>query len=164
MKGAIIFSTKYGSTAQYANWIAEATGLPVFNIKDSKIDLSMYDFLVLGSPVIYYKLTIHKWVKKHLAVLEQKPIIFFSVSGAPAGPKLDEWIAKSLPKNFILKMKHVVLRGRQRPEELTLFDRMMMKIGGFFNKDPQARKEELQGFDLMDKSSIEPILEMVREL
>ena len=58
----------------------------------------------------------------------------------------------------------MVLRGRQRPEELTFFDKMMMKIGGLFNKDPQARKEELQGFDLMDKSSIEPILEMARKL
>ena len=64
MNGAIFFSTKYGSTAQYAKWIGEATGLPVFNVKDSKADPSKYDFLILGSPVIYYKLIIHKWVKK----------------------------------------------------------------------------------------------------
>ena len=28
MKGAIFYSTKYGSTAEYAGWIGEATGLP----------------------------------------------------------------------------------------------------------------------------------------
>ena len=56
MKGAIFFSTKYGSTAQYANWIGEATGLPVFNVKDADADLSTYDFLILGSPILYYKL------------------------------------------------------------------------------------------------------------
>ena len=163
MKGAIFFSTKYGSTAQYANWIGEATGLPAFNVKEADIDLSTYDFLILGSPIIYYKLSIHKWVKKHLASIESKPIIFFSVSGAGAGPKLDGWIADSLPENFISKMNHVALRGRQIPEELTLYDRMMLKIGGKTNKDPQARKEELEGFDYMDKASIEPILKLVEQ-
>jgi len=161
MKGAIFFSSKYGSTAQYANWIGEATDLPVFNIKDDKTDLSTYDFLILGSPIIYYKLSIHKWVKRHLQKIESKPIIFFSVSGAGAGPKLDGWIADSLPEDFILKMDHVALRGRQIPEELTLYDRIMLKIAGMANKDPQAKKEELEGFDYMDKSSIEPILKQI---
>jgi len=163
MTGAIFFSTKYGSTAQYANWIGEATGLPVFNVKDANSDLSNYDFLILGSPIIYYKLSIHKWVKRHLVSLNNKPIIFFSVSGAPAGSKLDGWIADSLPENFISKMHHVALRGRQIPEQLTWYDRMMLKIGGLANKDPEARKEELEGFDYMDKSSIEPILKLVQK-
>jgi len=161
MKGAIFFSSKYGSTAQYANWIGEATGLPVFNIKDADTDLSTYDFLILGSPIIYYKLSIHKWVKRHLQQIESKPVIFFSVSGSGAGPKLDGWIADSLPEDFILKMDHVALRGRQIPEELSWYDRMMLKIAGMANKDPQASKEELEGFDYMDKSSIEPILKQI---
>jgi len=163
MNGAIFFSTKYGSTAQYANWIGEATGLPVFNVKDSDVDFLKYDFLILGSPVIYYKLSIRKWVERHLASIESKPIIFFSVSGAPAGPKLDGWIAESLPESFILKMNHVALRGRQIPEQLTWYDRMMLKIGALTNKDPEARKEEFEGFDFMDKSSIEPILKLVEQ-
>lgn len=163
MNGAIFFSTKYGSTAEYAKWISEATGLPVFNIKDTKADPSKYDFLILGSPIIYYKLTIHKWVKKHIQSIDKKPIIFFSVSGAPAGEKLDGWIADSLPKYFIIRMDHVALRGRQIPEQLTWYDRMMLKIGSMANKDPKARKEEIEGFDFMDKSSIEPIVELAEE-
>lgn len=164
MKGAIFFSSKYGSTAQYANWIGEATGLQVFDVKNAGGDPSKYDFLILGSPIIYYKLSIRKWVTRHLANLESKPIIFFSVSGAPAGEKLDGWIAESLPESFIKHMQHVALRGRQNPEELTWYDRMMLKIGASQNKDPQARKEELEGFDYMDKSSIEPIIKLVQQL
>ncbi len=163
MTGAIFYSSKYGSTEQYANWIGEATGLPVFNVKDANIDPSKYDFLILGSPIIYYKLSIRKWVKRHLVSIDSKPIIFFSVSGAPAGPKLDGWIADSLPENFISKMNHVALRGRQIPEELTWYDRMMLKIGALTNKDPEARKQELKGFDFMDKSSIEPILKLAQQ-
>jgi menaquinone-dependent protoporphyrinogen IX oxidase len=163
MNGAIFFSSKYGSTAEYAKWISEATGLPVFNIKDAKADPSKYDFLILGSPIIYYKLTIHKWVKKHIQSIDNKPIIFFSVSGAPAGEKLDGWIADSLPKYFIIRMEHVALRGRQIPEQLTLYDRTMLKIASVFNKDPKARKEEFEGFDFMDKSSIKPIIEWAEQ-
>lgn len=32
MNGAIFFASKYGSTAQYAEWIAEATDLPMFDV------------------------------------------------------------------------------------------------------------------------------------
>lgn len=163
MNGALFFCSKYGSTAQYAHWIAEATKLPVFNVKDTYTDPSKYDFLVVGSPIIYYKVAIHKWVRKHMADLEGKPIVFFTVSGGPAGSKLNGWIANSLPKTFISQMNHVPLRGRQNPKELTLFDRTMLIIGGLKNPDPVARKEELKGFDHMDKSSIEPILRLVHE-
>ena len=84
MKGAIFFSSKYGSTAQYAQWIAEATGLPTFDIGKARARLSEYDFLVLGSPIIYYRLIFHKWVKANLATIMNKPTILFSVSGAGA--------------------------------------------------------------------------------
>ena len=163
MNGAIFYSSKYGSTAQYANWIAEATSLPVFDVKDGNADPKKFDFLILGSPIIYYRLSIRKWVKSHLGNIENKPIIFFSVSGAPAGEKLNGWIAESLPEYFISKMNHVALRGRQIPKELTFFDRMMLKIGAMTNKDPEARKQEFEGFDFMDKSSIGPIVKLIKQ-
>ncbi|NJB69860.1 menaquinone-dependent protoporphyrinogen IX oxidase [Saonia flava] len=163
MNGAIFYASKYGSTAEYANWVSEATGLPVFNTKDHNADPAKYDFLIIGSPVIYYKLLIQKWVKRNLSVLEGKPIVFFSVSGAPAGPKLSDWITNSLPKSFISKMYHVALRGRQIPKELTLFDRLMLIIAGMKNPDPVAKKEEMEGFDYMDKSSIAPIIKLVEQ-
>ncbi len=163
MKGAVFFASQYGSTEQYAHWIGEAAGLPVFNVKEAKVDLSQYDFLILGSPIIYYKLLNRKWVKRNWSTIKNRPILFFTVSGAPAGSKLDRWFAQSLPENMISKMKHVALRGRQKPEELTWYDRLMLKIGAMKNKDPQARKEELEGFDYMDKSSIKPILKLIQQ-
>ncbi len=164
MTGAIFFASKYGSTKQYANWIGGATGLPVFDINITKFNPSKYDFLVLGSPIIYYKLLNRKWLKANLSIIKKKPTILFTVSGAPAGTKLDGWILNSgLPSELISKMRHIALRGRQKPEELTWFDRIMLKIGGLKNPDPVARKEELYGFDYMDKSSIEPILKLVQQ-
>jgi len=162
MKGAIFFSSKYGSTAQYAQWIGEATGLPLFDVKKAKADPSQYDFLVLGSPIVYHKLMFHKWVKRNLASFQNRPIVLFSVSGARAGPKLDGWIAESLPAKLISHVEHVALGGRQNPKDLNWFDRIMLIVGGLKNPDPIASKEEMHGFDFMDKSSIEPIVEIVR--
>ena len=164
MTGAIFYSSKYGSTTEYAHWIGEETGLPVHDIRDPWADPTQYDFLVLGSPVIYYKLLIHKWVKKHLDQLMQKQILFFSVSGAPAGSKLDGWMTESFPPEFIEKIHHVGLRGRQIPSQLSWYDRMMLIIASKRNKDPQAAKEELEGFDYMDKSSIAPVVAKIEEM
>lgn len=164
MNGAIFFATRHGSTAQYAQWIAEATGLPTFDVNRADADPSGYDFVVIGAPVIYHKLAIRKWVRQHLASFESKPVVFFTVSGAPAGEKLDGWIAGSLPESLIRRMNHVALRGRQNPKDLPWFDRTMLIIGGLMNPDRVAGREELKGFDFMDKSTIDPVVELIRAL
>ncbi|MGB5708133.1 MAG: flavodoxin domain-containing protein [Arenicellales bacterium] len=164
MNGAIFFSGQYGSTAQYADWISEATGLPMFAVNDANADPSKFDYLILGSSVIVYKLSIRKWARANLASIENKPTILFTVSGAPAGAKLDGWIAGSLPESLTSKMKHVALRGRLRPAELNWWVRLILRIGAWKNDDPEAKKEELLGFDYMDKSSIKPILELVQQI
>lgn len=159
MKGAVFFSTRYGSTAEYARWISEATGLPVFDINASEARPEDYDFLVAGCPIIYHKLMFHKWAARHQSVLCSKPLLLFSVSGAGAGAKLDDWIAECLPQELITHADHVALRGRQNPKELSWYDRMMLIIGGLKNPDRVAAREEMEGFDYMDKSGIAPIVE-----
>ena len=136
----------------------------MFNVDDTSANArpSQFDFLVLGSPVIYHKLMFHKWVARNINSLCDRPAILFSVSGAPAGPKLDGWIARSLPSKLIEHMHHVVLLGRQNPKELTWWDRIMLIIGGLTNSDPAARREELKGFDYMDRASIKPVVDLVR--
>jgi menaquinone-dependent protoporphyrinogen IX oxidase len=164
VNGAIFFSSKYGSTAEYAHWISDATGLPAFDVNKSGVDPSKFDFLILGSPVIYHKLMFHAWALKNAAVIKSKPTILFSVSGAGAGPKLDGWIAKSLPADLLAHMTHVALLGRQNPKDLNWYDRMMLIVGGLKNPDRVAGKEELRGFDFMDKSSIGPIVETIVQM
>jgi len=158
MGGAVLFATKYGSTAEYAEWIGEATGLPVSNVRKEDVDPDKYDFLILATPVIYYKLLITDWVQRNLSKLERKPIVIVTVSGAPPGPKLDAWVGDSLPADFVASATHVALRGRQMPADLTWYDRAMLIIAAWKNPDPVASEEELKGFDYMDKNSIAPVV------
>ena len=163
MKGAVLYATKYGSTAEYAKWIGKAAGLPVMNVKTADVDPVEYDFLILATPVIYYKLLITDWVLRNLAKLYGKPIIMVTVSGAPAGPKLDAWVGDRLPSDFVANATHVALRGRQIPGELTWYDRAMLIIAAWKNPDPVASEEELKGFDYMDKSSIAPVVALANK-
>lgn len=163
MKGAILYATKYGSTAQYAEWIGEATGLPVLNVSKGDVNPDANDFLILATPVIYYKLLIADWVQRNLSKLEGKPIVMVTVSGAPPGSKLDAWVGDSLPADFVANAKHVALRGRQVPAELTWYDRAMLIVAAWKNPDPVASKEELMGFDYMDKDSIAPVVALANE-
>ena len=163
MKGAVLYATKYGSTAEYADWIGAATGLPVRNVKTADVDPVEYDFLILATPVIYYKLLITDWVQKNLPKLEGKPIVLVTVSGAPPGSKLDAWVGGSLPADIIANATHVGLRGRQIPGALTWYDRAMLIIAAWKNPDPLASEEEFKGFDYMDKNSIAPVVALANE-
>lgn len=161
MKGAIFFSGKYGSTEQYAKWIGEATGLPVFDIKDYNADISKYDFLILGSSIIYFKLTNRKWAKENLATLKGRAKILFSVSGTGPSDKLNGWVANSFPPELLSQMKHVALGGRLDHSKVNWLIRLSLWIGSLINPDPAGSKEERYGFDHMDKGSIEPIVKLV---
>ena len=163
MNGAIFFSGKYGSTEQYANWISEATGFPVYDIKDPNADPSKHEFLILGSSVLYFKLSIRKWIRTNLSQLEGRSKILFSVSGAGPSPKLNRWVANSVPPGLASQMEHVGLPGRLDHSKVSWWVRSILWMGSLFNPDPEASKEERQGFDHVDKESIEPIIELVNQ-
>ncbi|MEZ6001498.1 flavodoxin domain-containing protein [Hyphomonas sp.] len=164
MKGAIFYSGQYGSTAQYADWISEATGLPVFNVKQASVDPSEFDFVVLGSSVIIYKLTIRKWVTRHLPALLKRPVLLYTVSGAAPGPKLDGWVNDSLPASLVSHAERFGFQGKLDMDSVGWWTRTVLKIGAMMNKDPEGRKDELHGFDYMDKSAIDPLVARINEL
>ena len=161
MNGAIFYSGKYGSTKQYAKWIGEATGFPVFDIRDSNADPSRYDYLILGSSILYFKLSIKNWIRANLSELEGRSKILFSVSGAGPSPKLNRWVANSVPSDLASQMEHIALRGRLDHSTVSWWIRSILWMGSLFNPDPEARKDERYGFDYVDKESIEPILKIV---
>ena len=164
MNGAIFFSGKYGSTEQYSKWISEATGLPVFDINDSKADPSAYEFLLLGSSIHFFKLTNRNWLKANLSKLKGRSKILFSVSGAGASRKLERWVANSVPSDLLSQVEHVALRGKLDHTKVSWWVRAILWVGSLFNPDPEGSRDERYGFDYMDKSSIEPIVRRVEQL
>ncbi|MEL6866793.1 MAG: flavodoxin domain-containing protein [Bacteroidota bacterium] len=164
MNGAIFYSGKYGSTKQYAEWISEATALPVFDINKDNTDLTKFDFLVLGSSVLYFKLSNRHWVKKNFAKLNGRVKILFSVSGAGPSERLNTWVSNSYPVELLSQVEHIGLRGKLDHSKISWPVKLMLWIGSLFNSNREASKDERYGFDYMDKSSIEPIVKRIKEL
>ena len=164
MKGAIYFISKYGSTAQYANWIGKASGLPVRCVNNSNVDPMAYDFLVIASPVVFGKLLIGEWVKNNLAAIETKPVIMVTVSRIQPGPELDACLRDSLPADLVSQLKHLALRGRRIFRDLSWYDRSMLRLDAMRNREPNARKEKLEDFDFVDRSCIDPVVNLAREI
>ncbi len=57
---------------------------------------------------------------------------------------------------------HIALRGRLDPKTLSVWRRILLRIGAWTDKDHEARREELEGFDFMDQAAIAPIVEWVK--
>jgi hypothetical protein len=72
-------------------------------------------------------------------------------------------VAKSFPEEILARMRHVGLRGRLDHADVSWWLRVLLRIGAMMNRDPEARKDEMHGFDHMDRSSIQPIVALIRE-
>lgn len=158
-KGAILYMGKYGSTRQYADWMAKATGLPVVNLATDAVQLDELDYVILGSAVYVGRLALRSWLKEHWPQLSTKPVLLFSVSGSPAGhPDLEATLAQSLTPEMRRHLAYVPLRGRLDLQRLPWFWRLMLPLVGRLQKDLETRERMMHGFDRMDKTSIRPVL------
>lgn len=155
---------KYGATRQYAQWIAEAVNLPVFDLDREQPDPKDYDFLILGSSVYIGKLYLRHWLHTNWSVLKTKPIMLFTVSGSPADhPDLEAALAISLTPEMRQAMDYVPLRGRLDHQLLPWWLRPVLRFAGRMQKDPETRERMLNGFDKMDKDKTGPIVKWAEE-
>mgnify|MGYP001109015729 CR=1 FL=1 len=85
-KVAIIYASRYGSTAQTANWIAEGMeGKAVVKSVKEVGDLAAYDLLILGSGIYFGQLhqDMLPFLESHKAEIKEKLLALFVVCGAP---------------------------------------------------------------------------------
>ncbi|MBT8315013.1 MAG: hypothetical protein KJP26_11190, partial [Maribacter sp.] len=76
-------------------------------------------------------------------------------------PNLQQWLSKSLSKEILEHLHYVPLRGRLVLNELHWIMRVFMKIASKVEKDPDTKKRMAEGFDHLDKNSIEPIFKWI---
>lgn len=160
MNAAIFYTGKFGSTRQYAQWLSEATGLPVFNLRKDAPEPWNYDLLILGTSIIIGKPTISRWIKKNWPMLWGRKLLLYSVSGtAPGNPDLNTWMRRYLGEEVMSQVKYVPLRGRLDLEEVPWLLRVLLKMAAKATRDPETKIRMSDGFDYMDRGSLEPILE-----
>jgi menaquinone-dependent protoporphyrinogen IX oxidase len=145
----IIYGSRYGSTAQTAQWIAEGMEgkADVFAAKDMG-DLDVYRYVILGSGI--YLNDLHEdmliFLKEKKEVIKDKVIAVFIVSATPppdAQPYLDMFVSECEAQNPLTR----AFWGWLKKELLTPED--LKEVEDFcktFNKT-------FEDFDRTDKSS-----------
>lgn len=163
MKGICIYKSKYGATAQYANWLGEALYLPALNIDDQTIQPGDFDYIVIGTPVYFGKFLIKSWLEKNEEVLLDKKIYLFVVSSADGKDtnKQQEFLQQNIPAALLPNIEVSFVPGRVVLKNLSLFDRLMVILGSLLEKDPFKKTMMKRGFDAVKRQNINPIIKSI---
>jgi len=163
-KGAIIYSSRYGATRQYAEWLAGELQWPLLKAENTTYeDLIPYDRLIIGSSVYIGKLLIKGWLKANSPMLGDKDLSFFIVCGTPASERQQqETIARTnIPHDLIGPKNVFFLPGRLTFDRLSWRDRFMLKMGARLQKDPAKKASMLANVDNVRKEHLAPILQHI---
>ncbi len=114
MKGIIIYTTEYGSTKQYAKWVAEKIKLPIYEFKKMP-DLAKFDLIIIGAPIYAGKPIRTEFLND----LDKKMVLF--------SPCLNT-------KEVDFPAKFFPLPGRMNVKKLKFLHKMIVKMLIFFNK------------------------------
>ena len=172
-KIAVIYKSKYGTTEQYAKWIAEELGATL--LEESKVkpaQLADYDVVVYGGWLFASKISGVQLVIAN----ECKALVVFMVGIMdPETVDTQSILSQNFKPEFLEKIKVFHLRGGINDEKLSFVHKNMlsMVINHAKKKAPSERTAEERSIveassgsksDFTDKASIAPLVEYVRTL
>lgn len=131
MRTIVVYKSKYGSTKQYAEWIAEELSCDAVDAKNVKIDdLEKYDTIIYGGGLYAEVINGVILLTKNMDKLEGKKLIVYSTGITPL--KYREYYDKLvIEKNFKLEMLEKIkvynFLGKMILDELTIVHRTALK-------------------------------------
>lgn len=180
MNCLVTYSSKYGSTQRYAQWIAEALSCDL--IPASEADASVmarYDVLIHGGGLYAGGLSGIRTVTRNFEKLSGKNFILFSCGLADPGDPdnvahIEAGIAKALTDDMQMKIRQFHFRGGIDYQKLGPVHKAMMAMlrQSMLQKDSDSLRAEDrlmletygQAVDFCDRASIAPLVEYVRKL
>ncbi len=169
MKLAVIYASKYGSTKDYATWIAQALDAPLFQGSALKgPDLAQYDLVIYGGGLYGGKINGIELVTKNPC----PPLVLFTVGMMEGGAEtLEKILAQNLPEGLRERTKAFHLRGELDYGKLSLVHRGMMAAFVKMLKGKKEKSEEVKAIiagygghmDYRDQATIAPLVNYVKE-
>ena len=176
-KAVVVYESKYGSTRQYASWIAAALSCPVYERKNfHPADFALYDVIIYGGGLYAGGISGIKLLTQNWELLKNKQVILFTCGLAdPTNPDnvshIREAMAKMISPEILQSITVFHLRGGIDYSRLSLLHRMMMAMlrKMLLKKEPGDLTSEDRGLlasygksvDFSDQKSIAPLIESV---
>lgn len=158
MTGIIIYQSTYGSTKQYAEWIHEETGFPLFDRRDPSIPWNT-DTVVIGCPLMAFKPVLAGWIQKHWDKLAGKRVFLFTTSGAdPAKQPVRDLIEKALSDDIKRGIRIFPLAGRFDFQKLSRGHRVMLRIAAAIFRSEAIKHQIKNPVDGVSRGSLKDLV------
>ena len=171
----VIYFSKYGTTKQYAEWIAEELNGDIYSIKNIKQNiLDNYNTIIIGFGLYAGKMEGINLLVKYYETIKNKKLVLFTCGLADYNKdehinSIYKRIKNELPEKLIEKIKIFYLRGGINYKKLTIIHKIMMWMlkNVTIKKEIDKLNEEDQLFIetygktiyFMDKKNIMKIIE-----
>ena len=164
MSGVIYYKTKYGSTEDYAKWLAEDVGFELKNIR-KRPGIGSEKVVVIGSSLMVGKVTAADWIKKNWNKMKSKKVALFCVGGTKIGSQeREDIIVRSLPKDIINGMKIFHLPGRIDHKKMNFLMSKMVKSFAKYEEDEEEKRRAIEGYDDVNRTNLKEIISYLNEL
>ena len=173
-KALVMYSSKYGTTKKYAEWIAEEIKGDIFDIKDVRqCKLYDYDIIVLGSGLYAGKIKgINLLVNDYNKIKDKKLVVFTCGLADYTNMKnvnnIKMRLQKIIPNNIFENIKIFYLQGGINYKNLNIKHKIMMGmlrkmvLRKGFDKMNDEDKEFLETYgqtlDFTEKSKVKEII------
>ncbi len=165
MNGIVIYRSSYGSTKQYAEWIAEEAGFSTYDSRDRAIPWDEAETIVIGCPIIANKPFLAGWLEKNWDRMKDKNVVLFTTSGAdPAHAPVQEWIEASISEAMRSAMAVFPLAGRFRFADMNGLHKAMLRIGAILFRSDDIKNQIKNPVDGVSKESLSELLVHVRQV
>ena len=170
---AVVYKSRYGSTKQYAEWIAAELNAPIFEASSVKsAHLTSFDVVVFGGGLYASGIS-------GLNIVTRTPcktLVVFTVGAAdPNKTDYSDILAKNFSQEMLSKIKVFHLHGGIDYQRLGFIHRMMMAMMKKIRIDSKPLNERTEEdrafletygkrFDFVDKATIRPLVDYVRAL
>ena len=172
MKGIILYTSKYGATKKYADWLAEETGFSCIETKKAKVkELANYDVIILGGGIYAFSIAGLSFIKKNIDALGGKKLAVFCCGASPYEEQAFKEIKKHNMRGSISEVPLFYCRGAWDMEAMTPMHRTMCKMlrKSVSKKDPdeyEVWEKALMAAgdnkcDWTDKEYLKPLLEFI---
>lgn len=127
---AVVYQSRYGSTARYAHWIADRTDADLMRLAETKpTKLLQYDQILFGTPILAGTLGCSRFIRLHADLLAQVRVGLFVVGITPCdGQVRAEVCAAALSEDMLDWIDIFHLRGAIDYRRLSLMHKAMMKL------------------------------------
>lgn len=157
MKGIVIYKGKYGSTKQYAEWIAEETAMEALAPEAlRRSTMNECKFIVICSAVYMGKLLLKDWLKKNYRIFRDKKLFLVVVCAIAASEegKQKKILHDNIPGALLGGIDVSFLPGRLTLERLSWKDRIILKMAAWIGTGPKERAAIKSGIDGVRKENI----------